>query len=169
MKCRYKVPACILLKSISDRYRPDRKPAWERICHTYEYVTDVLHMRTVVCIRNSYICVCVSHVDINTCANNTKSSHRIKLQWKIDSIGLCGPDVITKTYLYNFDPIKPHFYIVKLGFTRVYIIFLISAKTFRLWVLVRTASMFWAEIWKHIRIFIWKLPVFGGGIFYIFE
>ena len=23
---------------------------------------------------------------------------------------------ITKTYLYNFDPLKPHFYIVKLGF-----------------------------------------------------
>ena len=35
---------------------------------------------------------------------------------------------ITKTYLYNFDPLKPHFYIVKLGFTRVYIIFLISAQ-----------------------------------------
>ena len=34
---------------------------------------------------------------------------------------------ITKTYLYNFDPLKPHFYIVKLGFTGVYIIFLISA------------------------------------------
>ena len=28
----------------------------------------------------------------------------------------------------NFDPLKPHFYIVKLGFTRVYIIFLISAQ-----------------------------------------
>ena len=34
----------------------------------------------------------------------------------------------TKTYLYNFDPLKPHFYIVNLGFTGVYIIFLISAK-----------------------------------------
>ena len=33
-----------------------------------------------------------------------------------------------KTYLYNFDPLKPHFYIVKLGFTGVYIIFLISAQ-----------------------------------------
>ena len=47
---------------------------------------------------------------------------------------------ITKTHLYNFDPLKPHFYIVKLGFTRVYIIFLISAQKHRLWVLVRTAS-----------------------------
>ena len=35
---------------------------------------------------------------------------------------------ITKTYLYNFDPLKPHFYIVKLGLTGVYIIFLISAQ-----------------------------------------
>ena len=47
---------------------------------------------------------------------------------------------ITKTYLYNFDPLKPHFYIVKLGFTGVYIIFVISAQKHRLWVLVRTAS-----------------------------
>ena len=36
--------------------------------------------------------------------------------------------LITKTYLYNFDPLKPHFYKVKLGFTGVYIIFLISAQ-----------------------------------------
>ena len=47
---------------------------------------------------------------------------------------------ITKTRLYNFDPLKPHFYIVKLGFTGVYIIFLISAQKHRLWVLVRTVS-----------------------------
>ena len=32
---------------------------------------------------------------------------------------------ITKTCLYNFDPLKPHFYIAKLEFTGVYIIFLI--------------------------------------------
>ena len=47
---------------------------------------------------------------------------------------------ITKTCLYNVDPLKPHFYIVKLGFTGVYIILLISAQKHRLWVLVRTAS-----------------------------
>ena len=35
---------------------------------------------------------------------------------------------ITKTCLYSFDPLKPHFYIVKLEFTGVYIIFLISAQ-----------------------------------------
>ena len=36
---------------------------------------------------------------------------------------------ITITCLYNFDPLKTHFYIVKLGFTGVYIIFLIFAKS----------------------------------------
>ena len=36
--------------------------------------------------------------------------------------------IVTKTCLYNFDPLKPHFYIVKLGFTGVYIIFLMSAQ-----------------------------------------
>ena len=35
---------------------------------------------------------------------------------------------ITKTGLYNSHPLKPHFYIVKLGFTGVYIIFLILLK-----------------------------------------
>ena len=35
---------------------------------------------------------------------------------------------ITKTRLYDIDPLKPHFYIVKLGFTGVYIIFLMSAQ-----------------------------------------
>ena len=35
---------------------------------------------------------------------------------------------ITKIYLHNFDPLKPHFYIVKLKFTGVYIIFLILLK-----------------------------------------
>ena len=37
-------------------------------------------------------------------------------------------ETILKTRLYNFDPLKPHFYIVKLGFTGVDIIFLISAQ-----------------------------------------
>ena len=48
---------------------------------------------------------------------------------------------ITKTCLYNFDPLKPHFCIVKLGFTGVYIIFFsYFCSKHRLWVLVRTAS-----------------------------
>ena len=65
--------------------------------------------------------------------------HRYFLQYRrIQQVGKVL--LITKTRLYNFDPRKPHFYIVKLGFTGVYIIFLISAQKHRLWVLVRTAS-----------------------------
>ena len=65
---------------------------------------------------------------------------------------------ITKTRLYNFDPLKPHFYIVKLGFTGVYIIFLIFAQNIDCWYSLEPPrrggsneypqSMFWAEIWK---------------------
>ena len=35
---------------------------------------------------------------------------------------------IRTTRLYSFDPLKPHCYVVKLGFTGVYIIFLITAQ-----------------------------------------
>ena len=46
---------------------------------------------------------------------------------------------ITKTCLMILTPLNPFFYIVKLGFTGVYSIFIISAQKHRLWVLVRTA------------------------------
>ena len=36
---------------------------------------------------------------------------------------------ITKTRPYNFDPLKPHFYIVKLGFIGVYIFLILLKKT----------------------------------------
>ena len=85
---------------------------------------------------------------------------------------------ITKTCLYNFDPLKPHLYIVKLGFTGVYIIFIISAQKYRLWVLVRTEpsrrggsnecpqSMFLSR--KNIRNYIRKFSFFGGKIFNLY-
>ena len=86
---------------------------------------------------------------------------------------------ITKTCLYNIDPLKPHFYIVKLGFTGLYIIFLISAQKHRLWYSLEPPrrggsnehpqSMFWAEMRKISEFFIWKFSVFWGEIFYIFE
>ena len=49
--------------------------------------------------------------------------------------------LITITCLYNFDPLKPHFYIVKRGFTGVYIIFLIFAQKHRLWILIRIVKV----------------------------
>ena len=63
----------------------------------------------------------------------------LPLSWQAEMASV-KQQPITKTCLYNFDPLKPHFYIVKLGFTGVYIIFLNSAHKHRLWVLVRTAS-----------------------------
>ena len=78
---------------------------------------------------------------------------------------------ITKTCLYNFDPLKPHFYIVKLGFTGVYIIFLVSAQNIDCGYSLEPPhrggsnenpqSMFWAEIWKILDFFLSEnLPVF---------
>ena len=66
---------------------------------------------------------------------------------------------IRKTCPYNFDPLKPHFYIVKLGFTRVYIIvFLFLLKNIDCGYSLEPPqwggsndclqSMFWAEIWN---------------------
>ena len=46
----------------------------------------------------------------------------------------CNGGIIWKTHetnLYNSDPLRPHFYIVKLGFTGVYIIVFISAQKHR--------------------------------------
>ena len=56
--------------------------------------------------------------------------NRLPLETKNTQIYL-----ITKTRLYSFAPLEPHFYAVKLGFTGVYINFLISAQKHRLWVL----------------------------------
>ena len=71
---------------------------------------------------------------------------------------------ITKTCLYNFDPLKSHFYIVKLGFTGVYIIFLISAQNIDCGYSLEpprrggfneySQSMFWYE--KYQIFSIWK-------------
>ena len=96
--------------------------------------------------------------------------------------------IIMKTCLYSFDPLKPNFYRVKLGFTGVYIIFLISAQKHRLCVCIRTASprwfqlvptMFWAKILKKIRVFlsenfqlfwagIWRISEFLSDFFFFF-
>ena len=50
-------------------------------------------------------------------------------------------EVIMKTCLCNVDSLKLHFYIVKVGFTGVYIIFSYFCSKHRLWVLFRTASV----------------------------
>ena len=61
---------------------------------------------------------------------------------------------ITKTRLCNFDPLKPHFNIAKLGFTGVYVIFLISAQKYRLWVLSEYISEKYQNFYLKISIFL---------------
>ena len=74
---------------------------------------------------------------------------------------------VTKIYLYNFDPLKTHFYIVKLGFTGVYIVFfLFLLKNIGCRYSLEPPrrgcsheypqSMFRAEIWKY-QIFYQKI------------
>ena len=61
---------------------------------------------------------------------------------------------ITKTCLYSFDPLQHHCYIVKLGFTGLYTIFLISAhkkKKKKMWVRVRTASQYTSTLCRCIQ------------------
>ena len=57
----------------------------------------------------------------------------VKREYPAKTTKLLEISFITKIYLYNFDPLKPHFYIVKLGFTGVYIVLLISAQKHRLY------------------------------------
>ena len=89
--------------------------------------------------------------------------------------------VITKTclHVYNFDTLIPHFYIVKLGFTGVYIIFLILLKNIDCGYSleppcrsVLTVPTFYdlSSNMKNIRVFYLKIfSFFGGKIFNIFE
>ena len=80
------------------------------------------------------------------------------------------PQSPSRKRLYNFDPLKPHFYIVKLGFAGVYIIFVISAENIDCGYSLEPPrrggsneypqSMFSAEIWKVSEFFIWKILVF---------
>ena len=84
----------------------------------------------------------------------------------------------SKTCLYNFDPIKPNFYLVKLGFTGVYIIF-IFARKHRLWLLVRTAlpsgwngthNLSFEQKYEKYQSFLSEnFQFFGGEIFCVFE
>ena len=86
---------------------------------------------------------------------------------------------ITKTCLYNFDPLKPHFYTVKLGFTGVYISFYISAQNIDFGyslerlaeaVLTSTHNLCFEQKYKKYQNFYLKiLKHFGGKIFNIFE
>ena len=103
----------------------------------------------------------------------------LSLQWvksKLPYQTTYLPYFITKTCLHYFDPLKPHFYIVKLGLT-LFFLFLLknidcgysldpphrgSSNEY-------PQSMFCTAIWKISEFFIWKFSFFGCKIFNIFE
>ena len=81
-------------------------------------------------------------------------------------VGFCASkNCITKTCLYNFDPTKPHFYIVKLGFTGVYIVFLISAQKHRLRVLVSTHNLCFEQKYEKYQKFYFRFLVVKFSIY----
>ena len=64
------------------------------------------------------------------CANSGNSDQIAQSQ---RSLSVLPTITISRTCLYNFDTLKPLVYIIKLGFTGVYIIFLISVQKHKLW------------------------------------
>ena len=83
---------------------------------------------------------------------------------------------ITKTRLFNFDPFKPHVYIVKLGITGYTLVSLFCQKNIDCGYSFEPPrrggsneypqSMFWAEIWKKYLNFLSEnFPFFGSKIF----
>ena len=137
------------------------------------------------CIRFCIVCTCVkfgkwhlhTYITVNAytykctvCVCNNRL--RIRICDICTLTGLC----ITKTYLYNFDPLKPHFYTVKLGFTGVSFFFLFLLRNIDFWysleppVLTSTHNLCFEQNYdKYQSFFIWKFSVFGGEIFYIYE
>ena len=74
--------------------------------------------------------------------------------------------LITKTLLYHFDLFEPHFYIVKLGFTGVYIIFLITGEA----VLTSTHNLCFEQKYEKISEFLSEhFHFLGSEIFNKFE
>ena len=80
--------------------------------------------------------------------------------------------IIKKTRLYNFDPLKPHFYIVKNWGLQWYTLFLFLLKNIACGYLLELPhrgssngypqSMFWAETWKISDFLSENLQFFGG-------
>ena len=104
--------------------------------------------------------------------------------WKVRLLRLLYAKTrITKTYLYIFDPLKPHFYTVKLGlpgyilffyyfsFILFFLFFLKNIDCgYSLEPLRQVPTIYVLSInMKNIRIFIWKLSVFCGVTFNKFE
>ena len=127
----------------------------------------------------SYLWISVANINSEIRWKSFHFSSSSKTRDELTFYRLSDATFITKIRLYSFDPHKPHFYIVKLGFTGVYIIFLIFAQNIDCGYALEPPrrggsneypqSMFWAKVWKIWEFFIWIFSIFGGEIFCIFE
>ena len=70
----------------------------------------------------------LNNLSLNARANTVSELFSTTADKEILTLSTLGKISSQITYLYNFDPIKPHFYMVKLSFIGVNIIFLISAQ-----------------------------------------
>ena len=94
----------------------------------------------------------------------------LKATFKIFIITVYLPTYHHENIPIYFDPLKPHFYVVKLGFTGVSIIFIISAQKIDCGYSLEPPrrggsneypqSMFWAEIWKISEFLFEKIAIF---------
>ena len=121
---RAKSDSMIFSLKVNKPYHPSISMYWQHIneVHSHKHLG-------LIYLTN---CTWHDHIDyiktkawfrVNKCANS--NSHSIENPLKQYTL-------ITKTCLYNVDPLKTHIYIEKLRFTGVYIIFLISAQKHRL-------------------------------------
>ena len=100
--------------------------------------------------------------------NHKRLSQRSVITYKINI--KCGCKYITKTCLYNFDPLKPHFYTVKLGLQGYILFFLFLLKNIDCGYSLEPPPPIIYDLsrnMKTIRTFIWKFSFFGGKIFII--
>ena len=75
-----------------------------------------------------------------SCKTRIKAVKSSSLVLKVQLTMIHRATYITKTCLYNFDPLKPHFYIEKTGVYRGIHYFSYFCSKHRLWVFVRTTS-----------------------------
>ena len=76
---------------------------------------------------------------------------------------------IKKTRLCNFDPLRPHFYVAKLGFTGIYIIFLISAKNIDCGYSLEPPRRSLEQKYEKYQNFLSEISFSDGKILIIFE
>ena len=151
------LPASILYKSIAGRYRPVR-------------VADGPITARYIFIKNAYWVHSsfgyMFHCDVSQMRQRTLWGPNVHVYLQFGAASDSMVKFRASTCLCNVDPLKSHFYIVKLWFTGVYIIFLISAQKRRL--RVPTIHVLSRNM-KNIRIFHLKFFIFCGKIFYIFK